>query len=142
MTLVKNYSTKILKSIPLLMLAVFTFVSCKKDNDIPAPATVAIEGLYAGKYGFDNEIPDTDQKYKIKAGGIFQEISIHNGSVVGQGSWLLNGSTLTATYTMVFSPYSKYSISATFNASTNKLTGTWGSDNSNTDGGKIDMTKQ
>jgi hypothetical protein len=142
MTIVKNYSRMLFKSIAMVLLAAFTFISCKKDNDIPPPATVAIEGLYAGKYGFDNEVPDNDQKYKIKAGGVFQEISIHNGSVVGQGSWLLNGSTLTATYTMVFSPYDKYSISATFNASTNKLTGTWGSDNNPTDGGKIEMIKQ
>ncbi|MEP7107371.1 MAG: hypothetical protein ABI760_05300 [Ferruginibacter sp.] len=142
MTILNNYAAMLMKTFAAVMIFATLFASCKKDDVDPPPAKVTVEGLYAGKYGFDNEVPDNDQKYKIKAGGIFQEISIHNGSVVGQGTWLLNGNTLTATYTMVFSPYNKYSISASFNAVTNKLTGTWGSDNNATDGGKIDMTKQ
>jgi len=143
MTHVKNYSMTVFKSMAMLMLAAFTFVSCKKNKDsVTPPATVAVEGSYTGKYGFGNDMPDTDQKYKIKAGGIFQEIGVNSNTVIGEGTWQMNGNTLTAKYTMNFSPYSKYSISATFDAATGKLVGTWGGENNPADGGKINMTKQ
>ena len=143
MTHLKNFSLTVFKSMAMLMLVAFTFVSCKKNKDtVTPPATVAVEGSYTGKYGFGNDIPDTDQKYKIKAGGVFQEIGVNSGTVIGEGTWQMNGNTLTAKYTINFSPYSKYSISATFDAATGKLVGTWGGENNPTDGGKIDMTKQ
>ena len=117
------------------------FVACNKDSDddvINAP----VEGTYVGKYGFGNDNPDLDFKFKVSPGGIFQEISTTTGNVKGQGTWSVNGNTLTATYTMLFSPYSKYSVSGTFDAATKKMTGTWGYDNNTSDGGKMDMLQQ
>ena len=128
-----------MKSFVVAALIVFSFASCKKDKDVPA--SVSVEGMYAGKYGFDNDAPDTDQKYNIKPGGVFQEIGVNSGAVVGEGTWQINGNNFTATYTIVWSPFNVYSVSATFDPATGKLTGTWGYDNSPTDGGKIDMTK-
>lgn len=141
MQLIQTNAKNFVKIIGIILLASFTFVSCKKDK-VDQPATVAVEGMYSGKYGFGNDAPDTDQKYNIKAGGVFQEIGTNSGTVVGEGTWQMNGNTLTATYTIVWAPYSKYSVSATFDQATGKLTGTWGNDNNSSDGGKIDMQKQ
>ena len=141
MQLVKTNATKLLRLVTVMLLLGSTFASCNKDNDVEPPA-FSVEGVYTGKYGFGNDAPDTEQKYNIKAGGVFQEIGINSGAVVGEGAWQMNGNTLTATYTIVWSPFNKYSISATFDPATGKLTGTWGSDNNATDGGKIEMIKQ
>ena len=139
------FPKNILQSVAILMLAALSFASCKKDNDLHAPPTqqtTSAEGLYTGKYGFGNDVPDTDQKYRIKAGGVFQEIGLSSGMVVGQGTWAMNGNTLTASYAITFAPFTKYSVVATFNAATGKLVGTWGSEHDPADGGKIDMTRQ
>jgi hypothetical protein len=130
----------------VLTLAIITlvvssaFLACKKDSSKPS-TTPAIAGLYDGKYGFDNETPDSDYTLNITANGVIEEIGQSSGKPTGQGTWQLNGNTLTATYKMLFSPYNQYSIVATFDAAKGKLTGTWGYDNSGTDGGKIDMAK-
>jgi len=141
MQLVKTNATKFLKFMAIIFLGGLTFVSCKKDH-VDQPAALSVEGVYSGKYGFGNDVPTEDQKYNIKAGGVFQEIGTNSGTVVGQGTWQMNGNTLTATYSIVWSPFSTYSISATFDPATGKLTGTWGNDNNSSDGGKIDMSKQ
>ena len=117
------------------------FVACNKDSNddvVPAP----VEGTYVGKYGFGTDNPDLDYKFKVSPGGVFQEISITSGNATGQGTWSVNGNTLTATYTMLFSPFNKYSVSGTYDPATQKMTGTWGYDTSATDGGKMDMAKQ
>lgn len=142
MRFVKNYFLLLLKSTVTIVFIAFACTSCKKDKDDVATSSSSIVGTYTGMYGFGNDTPDNDQKYKIKSGGVFQEIGLNSGSVIGEGTWQLNGTTLTAAYTMNFSPYNKYSISATFNESTGKLIGTWGGENNPSDGGKIDMTKQ
>ena len=54
----------------------------------------------------------------------------------------MTGNKLTASYTMNFAPFDKYSIVATFTAATGKLVGTWGGEHDPADGGKIDMTRQ
>jgi len=142
MQLVKANTAKILRLLTVLLFSGITFVSCSKNNDDAKPATVSVEGLYSGKYGFGNDVPDTDYKLNFKAGGVLQEIGINSDAVTGQGTWQKNGNTITGTYTMVFSPYHVYSVSGTFDAATKKITGTWGFDNSATDGGKIDVVKQ
>ncbi len=131
---------KVLK-IAIIALAVSTgFLACKKDSATPLP-TQAVAGRYDGKFGFDNETPDNDYTLNIKSDGVIQEIGQSSGNPTGQGTWKLNGNTLSATYKMLFAPYNQYSLVATFDAKTGKLTGTWGYDNSATDGGKLDMTK-
>jgi len=140
MQIVKANATKFLKFMTIMLFSGLTFISCKKD-EVEKPSAPAVEGAYFGKYGFGNDVPSEDQKYNIKAGGVFQEIGINSGTVVGEGTWQMNGNVLTATYTIVWAPFSKYSISATFDQATGKLTGTWGNDNNASDGGKIDMVK-
>jgi hypothetical protein len=127
-------------TIAIITLVVSTaFLACKKDSS--KPSTPAVAGIYDGKYGFDTETPDNDYTLNIRADGVIQEIGQSSGNPTGQGTWQLNGNTLTATYKMLFSPYNQYSVIATFDAATGKLTGTWGYDNSGTDGGKIDMKR-
>lgn len=141
MQLVKANVTRFLKFMAIMLLSGVTFVSCNKDDDnVEKPATA--EGLYSGKYGFGNDVPDNDYKLNFKAGGVLQEIGISSGSVTGQGTWQMNGNTITGKYTMLFSPFNVYSVSGTFDAATKKITGTWGYDNSATDGGKMEMTRQ
>jgi hypothetical protein len=141
MQLVKANATRLLKLMTIMLLAGITFVSCNKDNDdVKQPATA--EGLYSGKYGFGTDVPDNAYKLNFKSGGVLQEIGISSGAVTGQGTWQVNGNTITGTYTMVFSPFNVYSISGTFDAATQKITGTWGYDNSATDGGKMEIVRQ
>jgi hypothetical protein len=133
---------KILKMAALALFITAGFAACKKDHDQSTNSNPAMEGVYAGKFGYGNDTPDEDFKFAVKANGVFQELSVNNGNPTGQGTYTINGNTLTATYTMLWSPYNKYSVSGTFNASTGKIAGTWGYDNNPSDGGKIDMAKQ
>jgi hypothetical protein len=133
---------RILKLALVALVTAATFVACKKDHDQSTQANPAMQGVYAGKYGFGSETPDDDFKFTIKANGVFQELSVNNGNPTGQGTYTINGNTITATYNMLWAPFNKYSITGTFNPSTGKIIGTWGYDNNPADGGKIDMAKQ
>lgn len=129
---------RILKSVIIALVVATTIIACKKDSDKKADS---VEGTYSGKYGYGTATPIYNFKFRVNAGGSFQELSTNTGNPTGQGTWQLNGSLLTATYTML-STGNVYSVSATYNSSTHKLTGSWGYDNNPADGGKIDMTKQ
>jgi hypothetical protein len=115
------------------------FMACKKDSDKPEKSTVGAEGLYTGKYGFDSETPHIDYSLNLKVGGIIEEIGQSSGNAVGRGTWKLNGNQLTASYTMLFEPFSDYFLVATFDPSAKTLTGTWGFESNGTDGGKFIM---
>ncbi|HET9746556.1 MAG TPA: hypothetical protein VFP97_12635 [Chitinophagaceae bacterium] len=134
-----------MKKVKMALIALLIasgFAACNKDSDDAAAVSSPVEGTYSGKYGFGNDAPDQDFKFKVSPGGVFQEISISSGNTTGQGTWTVNGNTLTATYTMLFSPYNKYSVSGNYEPATQKMTGTWGYDNNPADGGKIEMNKQ
>lgn len=134
---------KIFKTLVIALFLGSAVVSCSKDSDTKTETqSSGIEGKYVGKYGFDNEIPNEDFILNIKPGGVFQEIGTSSGNPTGQGTWQLNGNNLTADYKMLFSPYNEYRISLSFDATTKKLTGTWGFDGSYTDGGKMEVKKQ
>lgn len=130
---------RILKTLIIAMLAATALVACNKEKSDP-PA-YEVTGKFGGLYGFDNDAPDTEMKIEIKPGGVFQEIGVNSGAVTGEGTWQLNGNTITATYTMVFIPFNKYSISATFDPATGQLVGTWGYDDNPSDGGKLALQK-
>lgn len=135
---------KLLKTFAVALMLGTVFVACKKDSDstpTPPPSSTGIEGKYTGQYGFDDEGLTDPFIINIKAGGVFQEIGVHSGAPTGQGTWQLNGNKLTANYKMLFSPYNEYSVALTYDATTKKLTGTWGFDKSATDGGPVDVKK-
>lgn len=133
---------KILKLALIALVFTSTFAACKKDHDQSTQSNPTMQGVYAGKFGYGVDTPDEDFKFAIKANGVFQELSVNNGNATGQGTYTMNGNSFTATYNMLWAPYNKYSVAGTFNPSTGKIVGTWGYDNSTTDGGKIDMAKQ
>ncbi len=143
MILTHNYFSKRLKSITLILLAFISITSCDTNIDIDnhVPENVAVRGSYSGNYGFGNESPENAIKCKVKEGGIFQEIGIHSGIVVGQGTWEMYGDILTAHYESTFEPHDKYSMRLTFNINSGNLKGTWGGEFDDTDGGKIDLYK-
>ncbi|HEV8285433.1 MAG TPA: hypothetical protein VGQ09_14045 [Chitinophagaceae bacterium] len=132
---------KILKFALVALLFSTAFVACKKDHDQKS-SSASVEGVYAGKYGFGTDTPTESFKFAVKPNGVFQELSVNNGNPTGQGTYTLNGNTITATYNMLWSPYNQYSVKGTFDPSTGKMVGTWGYDNNPADGGKMDMTKQ
>lgn len=130
---------RIFKTAIIALSIATAFVACKKEKTDAPDQTQEVVGTYSGKYGFGSDTPDTDMKIRILAGGVFQEIGVNSGAVTGEGTWQLNGNTLTATYTMQFAPFNKYSISATIDPASHKLVGTWGYDDNPADGGKLDM---
>lgn len=137
---------KTLKHSALALLIVSTlFVACKKDNDTPVepngtPGEFSA-GVWQGKYGFGNETPNVTYIFNIKAGGVIEELN-SQGNSKGDGTWALNGTTFTAQYQWKSPYFTKYKVVATYDKTTGKLTGTWGYDNSTTDGGKWNMTKK
>lgn len=119
-----------------LMMPV-VFISCSKDNDEIAQP---VEGKWNGLYGFDNDAPSISYKLNVKHGGVIEELN-SSGQVKGSGSWNFNGNTLSAHYQWKSPLNTVYTITAVFDPATQKLTGTWGYDNSATDGGKWEATK-
>ena len=128
-----------LASLAMTLIVFFCMSACDvhADIDIQTPDIESVIGDYSGNYGFGNETPENPILYKIKAGGVFQEIGLHAGSVVGQGTWEMTGDIITAQYTTTFAPFNKYSIRATFDIHSGSLKGTWGGEHNASDGGKI-----
>jgi hypothetical protein len=126
-------------SIVALLMSVAIF-SCKKDSD-NVSSNPSIQGDWVGKYGFGNETPDIYYRLNIKAGGVIEELN-QAGSSKGSGTWSLNGTTFTAHYQWKAPMNTVYSVAATYNEATGKLSGTWGYDNSATDGGLWEQSKQ
>jgi hypothetical protein len=133
-----------MKFLKLPILALFlsaVFFSCKKDSDsVPQPAP-GIAGDWIGKYGFGNETPAIYFRFNIKSNGEIEELN-SSGNSKGGGTWNLNGTTFTATYQWKAPLNTKYKVAATYDAATNKLSGTWGYDNNATNGGLWEQTKQ
>ena len=125
--------------VALLMSAVF--FSCKKDNDSTGNAITAIEGKWVGKYSFGNSVPDIFFSFNIKGNGVIEELN-SSGNSKGSGTWSLNGTSFSAHYQWKAPLNTIYSVTATYNAATGKLMGAWGYDNSPSDGGLWEMTKQ
>jgi hypothetical protein len=125
----------------LLSTAIFS-CSKDKDDDFKAPAgNTSIEGKYVGKYGYGNEEPSISYILNVKPGGIIEELNTSGVSKCVSGNWNLTGNTFKAKYQWKAPLNSIFSIAATFDPSTGKLTGTWGYGDNATNGGKWE-TKQ
>jgi hypothetical protein len=127
----------------IIALLTTTFIACNKDesNPAPAPSNNNVEGVFIGKYGFDNETPDKNWTLKFTGNGTVQEIGQSSGNATGQGTYTLSGNHLSASYTMLFAPYNDYYIDATYDAANKTITGTWGYTPGGTDGGKFSLKK-
>jgi hypothetical protein len=132
---------RILTSAFIALFISTTFLACKKESDKPATPN-AVAGVYSGKYGLGSEDPDNNYTLNLKAGGTIEELGMSSGNPVARGTWVLNGTTLTAKYTMLYSPFNNYFLVAAFDASSGTFTGTWGYENSSTDGGKFQVSRK
>jgi hypothetical protein len=129
---------KLIRSAALLLLLTVSFVACKKDSEPKSAGS--FEGTWKGKFGFGNDEPEGFIGFNIKSGGLFQEIGASSGNPIGEGTWTMAGTTLKATYKMLFSPFNEYSVSINVDQA-GLMTGTWGYDKSATDGGKVKLNK-
>jgi hypothetical protein len=134
---------KFLKSSVLTLLLSATLFSCSKNSDdvVPNQPAPGIQGDWVGKYGFGNETPGVYFRFSIQAGGVIDELNA-SGASKGGGTWQLNGTSFTAHYQWKAPLNTVYSVAATYNEATHKLTGTWGYENSTTNGGLWEQTKQ
>ena len=134
---------KFLKSAAMILLLSITFIACDKDNDDSKPNGNSSKfiGKWVGTYGFGSSNSDDYFALNIKSNGDIQEIGEHSGAATGQGTWKMEGNTLVGDYKMLWSPFNQYGVRVTINAA-GKMEGTWGSDGSTTDGGKVLLIKQ
>ena len=133
---------KFLKFSVLTLLTSIVLFSCSKNSDDithnPAPG---IEGDWIGKYGFGNETPSVYFRFSIQANGKIDELNA-SGASKGGGTWELNGTSFTAHYQWKAPLNTIYTVAATYNEATHKLSGTWGYNSSATNGGLWEQTKQ
>lgn len=129
-----------LKFIFLFAIGFHLFLSCKKGNDQPVIAN-DISGVYEGKFGTGTNNPSSFWSFRLKANGELEELS-SDGTLTGKGTWTLDGTTMQASYHYLFPLTSFFSVTATYDASTKRFSGTWGYGSSNIDGGKWYMTKK
>ena len=81
-----------------------------------------------------------DFRFNIKSGGVIEELNA-NGLIKGIGTWTLTGNVFVAHYKFMPPLNTIYSVKATYDAATKKLTGTRGFDSSVDDIGIWYMTK-
>lgn len=143
---------KFLKSLCIVLMTMLisaAFLACSKGKDVvpeaskresPVPdATSAINGLWTGKYyGVSKSIP-VYFSFKVKSEGRLDVLNAAK-DVIGSGIWTLNGNVFKAVYTVSSSGIT-YSVAAGLYNSPDKFSGTWGYNNSDTDGGFWDMNK-
>ena len=121
---------KFLKFAVAALLFPMFLLSCSKDNDTASP----VEGKWQGLYGNDGGVPSYLYRLNVRHGGVIEELN-SAGMVKGSGSWNFSGNTFTAHYQWKAPLNTVFTIKATYDPSTNKLTGTWGFDDDATDGG-------
>jgi len=132
---------KFLKTLMAALVVATTFMSCSKDDD-PAPSN-PYAGNYKGKYGNDNDVPGWYYYNQLKSNGtVYEEGGNELSPNKGNGTWSINGTTFTSKVTYYQGSSLTYSMTGTYDPVLKKITGTWGYDNSNTDGGTFYLVKQ
>lgn len=118
---------KHLKSLAIALLLTTTFIACKKDST-PPPFTM--NGMWEGKIGDNNDVPDGQYKLNIKGIGVIERIS-SSGKVSATGTWLLEGDKFSAHY--IFADgNTMVTLEGTVDKQQRKLTGTWENDGDET----------
>jgi hypothetical protein len=131
-------------SIITLLLSAAVFSSCKKSSDdisSTGQANQSFAGNWVGAYGFGNEVPAIYYRFNIKSNGTIEELN-SSGASKGTGTWNLNGNSFTAKYQWKAPMNTVFSVAATYNSATGKLSGTWGYNNNAADGGLWEQAKQ
>jgi len=128
-------------SVLILVTAIVLFSCSKNSHDVTHNPALGIEGDWIGKYGFGNETPSVYFRFSIQANGKIDELNA-SGASKGGGTWELNGTSFTAHYQWKAPLNTIYTVAATYNEATHKLSGTWGYNSSATNGGLWEQTKQ
>lgn len=143
MNLLKNYLKIFLKSIAMLMLVAFVFTSCRKDKeDTVVPPSFPMVGKWTGVLT-SNGAPVGSLNIVIKQNGTI-EVQNTTGEKIADGTWQLGGSagsTFTCSYTTNSATPQKYNLLGNLDTPT-KMTGAYGTGNSQVNGGFWNMTKQ
>ena len=143
MKLVKNYSLIFLKSIAMVMLAAFTFASCKKDkDDTVVPPASSMVGKWGGVLTI-NGAPVSILNMVIKQNGTL-EVNNTAGDKIADGTWQLGGSagaTFTCNYITNSANPLKYNLLGNLDTPI-KMTGAYGTGSSQVNGGFWNMNKQ
>lgn len=135
--------TSILHGIAMLAIvcSLFTFSSCSKDKDDPAPSII---GLWKGKYGNGaTTYPTSGYAFLFRKDGTVRVFNNADTATAGksEGTYTLSGSTVTTNYTYLAPASGTYSTTATVNANFSFMEGSWGSGTSTTSGGKFFINK-
>ncbi|MFT4032511.1 MAG: hypothetical protein QM669_08825 [Siphonobacter sp.] len=123
----------------LILLTVFAFIACSKDDD-PKPG---INGLWTGKYGSSTAAyPTNGYAFLFRSNGT---VRVFNGidttiASKAEGTYAILGTTITTNYTYQGTS-STYSTSATVNTNYTFMEGTWGSGTNTTNGGQFFIYK-
>lgn len=132
---------KLLTYTIISILAIFA-TACSKDDDSSQPApSASIQGVYDGKYGFENEAPNADYTLKFKSDGTIEELGQSSGNPIGRGTYTLKGNHISAKYTMLFTPFNNYFIEAIYDPATETIDGTWSYEAGASDGGLFSVKK-
>ena len=103
------------------------------------------KGYWKGKYGSGNAVPTLDYTMALEENGKFTVAAFATiyGSSPAIGTYTLNGTIFRGTYTYL-SGGQQYSCKGTYNATTKRITGTWGYGISVINGGNfyLDMQNQ
>lgn len=132
---------KVLRILLLLVFGISLFSSCSKSHDPVSVPVSDLSGKYEGKFGTGTNSPSSFFGFNIKQNGTLEEIS-SSGEVIGTGTWTITGNNFTGSYHYIFPATSFFKVAGTYDASSKKISGTWGYGSSDKDGGKWFMTKQ
>ncbi len=123
-------------------VAVFTFSSCKKDNNgiiVPAPTAA---GTWSGLYGGGNNTPTNYFSFVINGNGTMQVRSENvNNPVLGTGTWSVTDGIFKGIYYYDFEPGFKYNVSAKIDLIKNTMDGSYGIGETVADDGTFTMTR-
>lgn len=144
MKLLQNFSLLLFKSITMVLIIAFTFSSCKKDKDDVAapPAPSPVVGKWNGVLNTDGA-PVATLYLVMKEDGKM-EAQNNAGQKLADGTWTLAGSTgvtFSCSFTLNGPTPQQYNLLGTLIEPT-KINGSWGTGNSQFNGGFFNITKQ
>ncbi|OPZ16538.1 MAG: hypothetical protein BWZ05_01860 [Bacteroidetes bacterium ADurb.BinA245] len=122
------------------MIFATLFASCKKDKEeVPAPSP-AITGKWTGTFNAPGAPIQDPISFNIKPNGILESLDVA-GVKNGEGTWELNGATFKAHFSMGSPSPVTFSYIGTVESPT-KMSGAYGFNNSQTNGGFWRIEKQ
>ncbi len=128
---------QVFKTTFFALVVAIAATACSKSNSSDKPFE-SIAGVWKGTVITDHDKKVYFWSFGFRANGVLEVLN-QTGGVVATGTWSLENNILMASYTQ---DDDKFSIIGSHNASLGKILGNWGYDNSTTDGGTWEMSKQ